>query len=76
MLVDMPARADIYIIGGLSTHADQAGLMGWLRHFQAALRQTFLVLGESLNAAALAEVIRQQLKWNVSVRAQYTTVTF
>lgn len=76
MLIDMPARADIYIIGGLSTHADQAGLMGWLRHFQAALRQTFVVLGESLNAAALAEVIQQQLKWNVSVPAQYTTVTF
>ena len=76
MLIDMPARADIYIIGGLSTHADQAGLMGWLRHFQAALRQTFLVLGESLNAAALAEVIQQHLKWNVSVPAQYTTVTF
>jgi metallo-beta-lactamase family protein len=75
MLIDMPARADIYIIGGLSAH-DQAGLMGWLRHFQAAPRQTFLVLGESLNAAALAEVIQQQLKWNVRAPAQYTTVTF
>ncbi len=73
---DVPVRADIYTIGGLSAHADQAGLMNWLRHFRVAPRQTFVVHGEPLNAATLAEVIRQQLQWNVSVPAQLTSVTF
>ncbi|ARO88944.1 MBL fold hydrolase [Nitrosospira lacus] len=73
---EVPVRADIYTIGGLSAHADQAGLMGWLSHFRAAPRQTFLVHGEPLNAATLAEVIQRQLKWNVSIPAQYTSVTF
>lgn len=72
---DVPVRADIYTIGGLSAHADQAGLMNWLSHFHAAPRQTFIVHGEPLNAATLAEVIRQQLKWNVNIPAQFTTIT-
>jgi metallo-beta-lactamase family protein len=76
MLMGVTARADIYTIDGLSTHADQAGLMGWLSHLQAVPRQTFGVPGESLNAAALAEIIQQQLKWNVGVPAQHTTVIF
>ena len=73
---DIPVRADIYTIGGLSAHADQAGLMTWLGHFVAPPDQTFVVHGESSNAAALAEVIQQQLHWRVSVPAQLTSVTF
>lgn len=69
------ARADIYSLDGLSAHAYQASLMGWLSHLQAVPRQTFGVPGESLNAAALAE-IQQQLKWDVGIPAQYTTVMF
>lgn len=73
---DIPVRAEIYTIGGLSAHADQAGLMSWLRHFHAAPGQTFVVHGEPLNAATLADVIRQQLQWSVSIPAQLTSVTF
>jgi len=73
---EMPVRADIYTIGGLSAHADQAGLMSWLQHFHAAPGQTFVVHGEPLNAATLADVIQQQLQWNVSIPAQLTSVTF
>ena len=72
---DIPVLADIYTIGGLSAHADQAGLMGWLRHFHAAPGQTFVVHGEPISAATLAEAIRQQLQWNVSVPAQLASVT-
>jgi metallo-beta-lactamase family protein len=73
---DIPVRADIYTIGGLSAHADQAGLMTWLGHFITPPDQTFVVHGESSNAAALAEVIQQRLHWQVSVPAQLTSVTF
>jgi metallo-beta-lactamase family protein len=73
---DIPVRADIYTIGGLSAHADQAGLMNWLGHFSTAPDQTFVVHGESSNAATLAEVIQQKLHWQVHVPAQLTSVTF
>ncbi len=73
---DIPVRADIYTIGGLSAHADQAGLMTWLEHFITPPDQTFVVHGESSNAAALAEVIQQRLHWQVSVPVQLTSVTF
>ncbi len=71
---DISVQADIYTIGGLSAHADQAALMGWLSHFDAAPRQTYIVHGEPLNAAALAETIRTRLKWNVSIPAQFASV--
>jgi metallo-beta-lactamase family protein len=44
---DVPVRADIYTIGGLSAHADQKALMGWLGHFRKPPRQTFVVHGEA-----------------------------
>ena len=61
-------RARVYTIGGLSAHADQAGLLGWLAGFRKAPRQTFVVHGEHATALEFAEVIRTRLKWaDVSV---------
>jgi metallo-beta-lactamase family protein len=59
----VPVKADIYTIGGLSAHADQAGLIGWLRRFQRAPGRTFVVHGESETARIFAEEIRRQLRW-------------
>ncbi len=61
-------KAQVYTIGGLSAHADQAGLLAWLAGFKSAPRQTFVVHGEHANALEFAELIRTRLKWaNVSV---------
>lgn len=57
-------RADIHTIGGLSAHADQDGLLGWLAHFRRPPRRTFVVHGEAETAAAFAEAVRARLKWN------------
>ncbi len=73
---DIPVRADIYTIGGLSAHADQAGLMGWLEHFHTPPKKTFVVHGEPSNAASLAELIKNQLHWNVDLPEQNTSFTF
>jgi metallo-beta-lactamase family protein len=73
---DIPVRADIYTIGGLSAHADQAGLMGWLEHFHTAPKKTFVVHGEPSTAASLAELIKNQLHWNVDLPEQNTSFTF
>lgn len=64
---DILVKADIYTIGGLSAHADQAGLINWLSQFRSIPEQTFVVHGESSNAASLAEAIKEQLQWNVSL---------
>tara|TARA_R110002073_G_scaffold183788_6_gene342038 strand:- start:1562 stop:2959 length:1398 start_codon:yes stop_codon:yes gene_type:complete len=72
---NIPVNADIYTIGGLSAHADQAGLIDWLRHFQAAPEKIFVVHGEQSNATSLAEVIKKRLQWNTSIPEQLSVVT-
>lgn len=73
-LVDV--RADIYTIGGLSAHADQAGLLGWLAHFKRAPAHTFVVHGEPETAAGFAAVIGERLQWqNVVVPKAQQCVT-
>jgi metallo-beta-lactamase family protein len=42
---DIPVRARIYTINGLSAHADQAELLAWQK--QAGAKRTFLVHGEA-----------------------------
>ncbi len=64
---EVPVRADIYTIGGLSAHADQHALMGWLSHFTKPPRQTFVVHGESAAAEAFANLVRDEWRWNVRV---------
>lgn len=64
---EIPVRADIYTIGGLSAHADQAALLGWLSHFRKPPRQTFVVHGESAAAEAFANRVRDEYHWNVRV---------
>jgi metallo-beta-lactamase family protein len=64
---EIPVRADIYTIGGLSAHADRNALLGWLQHFKKPPRQTFVVHGESGTAEEFANQIRTQFNWNVRV---------
>ncbi len=64
---ELPVRADIYTIGGLSAHADQAALLDWLNHFRRAPRQTFVVHGESATATQFAGLITERLGWDTEV---------
>jgi metallo-beta-lactamase family protein len=32
---DIPVRADLYTLGGLSAHADRTALLAWLGHFRS-----------------------------------------
>lgn len=68
-------RADIFTIGGLSAHADQAALLGWLRAFHKPPKHTFIVHGEAETAAIFADVVRQRLGWsNVELPAYKETI--
>ncbi len=65
---EIPVRARIHTIGGLSAHADQAALLGWLAHFANAPKQTFIIHGESTNREIFAQKMREVLGWqNISL---------
>jgi metallo-beta-lactamase family protein len=66
---EVPVRASIHTIGGLSAHADQAGLLAWLKGFERAPGRTFVVHGEAAVAFAFAERVRAELGWDVEVPA-------
>ena len=61
--IPVPVKADIYTIGGLSAHADQAALLGWLGHFKRPPRRSFIVHGERDTATVFAAAIRERLGW-------------
>ncbi len=71
----VPVRAAIHTIGGLSAHADQEGLLGWLGGFRRPPRHTFVVHGEAETARAFAAAVAGRLKWNnVSVPQQASCI--
>lgn len=70
---EIPVRASIHTIGGLSAHADQRDLINWLKGFNSAPKRTYIVHGEPENAQALADKIQQQLHWKTSIPLRGTT---
>jgi metallo-beta-lactamase family protein len=72
---DVGVRARVETLDGLSAHADQAELLDWLGRFQHPPRRVHLVHGEPEGATALAEVIRQRLRWQVDVAQDRATVS-
>ena len=60
---DVPVKASVHTIGGLSAHADQAGLLDWLRGFKVPPANIFVVHGEPEAASVLAQCIREDLGW-------------
>jgi metallo-beta-lactamase family protein len=64
---DVTVRAQVVTIHGLSAHADQDGLLRWLRTAARAPRRLFVVHGEPGPAAALAERVRRELGWSVTI---------
>lgn len=60
---EVPVKASIHTIGGLSAHADQAGLLDWLKGFKKPPGKVFVVHGEPESSSVLAECIREELDW-------------
>lgn len=64
---DVPVRAHVEILQGLSAHADADGLLRWLRTAARAPRCVFVVHGEPVPAQVLATRIDRELGWDVAV---------
>jgi len=63
----VPVRAKVKVLDGFSAHADQGEILRWLGTFPKPPRMTYIVHGEPAAASALAEVIREWLKWPVEI---------
>ncbi|MEM8865843.1 MAG: MBL fold metallo-hydrolase [Planctomycetota bacterium] len=63
---DIPVKAAIEKVPGLSGHADRSGLLRWLADLPAP-KQTFMTHGEPDSAAALAETLRDEKGWQVAI---------
>ncbi|MDR0777445.1 MAG: MBL fold metallo-hydrolase [Azonexus sp.] len=59
----VPVRARVVTVGGLSAHADQAALLDWLGGFQRPPRHCFVGHGEASAAAALVTAIQARYDW-------------
>jgi len=61
-------KAKVFTIGGLSAHADQADLLGWVGHFAGKSKpRVFVIHGETTSSEALANAIRRRFGLDVHV---------
>jgi metallo-beta-lactamase family protein len=70
---DIPVRAAVRRVDGLSGHADRGEIARWLTGLPAPKR-TFLVHGEPPAARGMADSLREKFGWNVTVPAIGDTV--
>lgn len=61
---EVPVRAKVYLIEGLSAHADQEELLDWAEGFIEKPKYTFVVHGEPKSAESLAYKLKEELGWH------------
>jgi metallo-beta-lactamase family protein len=71
---EIPVRAQVHTLNGLSAHADHDALFDWLGHFRRAPSQTFVVHGEQSVATTFSQEIASRLGWAAHVPQANQTV--
>lgn len=61
---DIPVRASLYTLGGLSAHADRSALLAWLGHIRQKPRRVFVVHGEESVANGFADTLQERFGWD------------
>ncbi|WP_339704047.1 MBL fold metallo-hydrolase [Algoriphagus aquimarinus] len=64
---EVPVKAKIYSVEGLSAHADQNELMEWAEGFSEKPKLTFIVHGEEKSSSVLAQKLKDELGWNTVI---------
>lgn len=72
---DVQVRAGIHTIGGLSAHADQAALLGWLGGFAKPPLKTYVVHGEAATAIGFAALVQERLGWRARAPVTGETIS-
>jgi metallo-beta-lactamase family protein len=65
----VPVRASVHTLGGLSAHAGQDALIGWLAGARRKPKMTYLVHGEPQASHALSARIAREMKWPTTIAA-------
>lgn len=71
---EVPVRARIAKINGMSSHADSGEIIKWLRTIPRAPKITYLVHGEPAAQDVLKTTIQKELGWNVEIPNHGQTV--
>ena len=64
---DVPVRAEVVSIGGMSAHADADELMTWMGAVSVPPESVYVTHGEPTAADALRARIKRELRWSVRV---------
>lgn len=60
---EIPVKAKIEMLNGMSAHADQGEILHWLSGFKKPPKNTYIVHGEPSASQALAEAIQKRFGW-------------
>jgi metallo-beta-lactamase family protein len=71
---EIPVRARVETLDGLSAHADRDEMMDWLSAATEPPKKVFLVHGEPTATGAFADTIRDRLGWKVHVPEYEDTI--
>jgi metallo-beta-lactamase family protein len=67
---DVPVKASIHTLGGLSAHGDQQDLLWWCKGFTTPPDHVFLTHGEASAMHNFADVLTTELGWNKIIQPQ------
>jgi metallo-beta-lactamase family protein len=70
----VPINAQVVTLDGLSAHADQGDMLGWLSTIEGRPQTVYVTHGEPEAAAALKTAIVDEFGWDVQVPADGSTV--
>jgi metallo-beta-lactamase family protein len=71
---DVPVRAQVVELDGLSAHADRDEILRWVRGFTRPPRWTWVVHGEPQPSDRLAAALRSDLGWEAQAAEDQATV--
>jgi metallo-beta-lactamase family protein len=72
---ELPVRAEVCEMSGLSAHGDRDELLRWLRSCSGTPQQVFVVHGEPSSAAHFSETLQHEFGWKVQSATYLQTVT-
>jgi metallo-beta-lactamase family protein len=70
----IPVRAEVATVHGLSGHADAGELLRWLRPLAGTRRRAFVVHGEARSADTFAQRLRDEMGWEAAAPGLDETV--
>ena len=73
---DIPVKAKVEKMDGLSAHADREELLRWFSGFTSPPRETFIVHGELDAAQSLADTLKSRFGWTAHVAQDLETKSF